>query len=82
MKLIDYLHKDDPRKFIVCFHSGTEILTDEFDLQKNIDESSCEHMIAIMEIVDKIDKLKYGESIPFYPDRGNHNEHGFVLRVK
>lgn len=85
MKLIDYLAKPDTREFLAVFHEVNDIelmqrrfrMHDEWD-----DENPYEWQNAACEIVEDINRLEVGQSIPFSPIRGEETCNGFILRMK
>ena len=85
MKPIDYLRFEDTRKFLAVFHSVNCIelmqyrftMCDEWD-----DENPCEWQNAVCDVVEDINRLEVGQSIPFNPIRGEKTCNGFILRMK
>lgn len=85
MRLIDYLEKQDTREFLAVFHEVNDIepmqrrfrMTDKWD-----DENPYEWQNAVCEVVEDIDRLEVGQSIPFNPIRGEKTCTGFILRMK
>lgn len=85
MRLIDYLAKPDTREFLAVFHevNDTELLQYNFGMtDKWDDENPYEWQNAVCEIVEDINRLEVGQSIPFNPFRGEEAGNGFILRMK
>ena len=85
MKLIDYLRFEDTREFLAVFHevNDTELLQYNFNLYDEWDdENPYEWQNAACEIVEDINRLEVGQSIPFNPIRGEKTCNGFILRMK
>lgn len=85
MKLFDYLRFEDKREFLAVFHEVGSIelmqhrftMFDEWD-----DEIPYEWQNAACEMVEEINRLEVGQSIPFNPIRGEKSCNGFILRMK
>ena len=85
MRLIDYLEKPDTREFLAVFHevNDIELMQHRFRMHDEWDnENPYEWQIAVCEIVEEIDRLEVGQSIPFNPIRGEKTCNGFILRTK